>query len=303
MKGRTVEEKSVVTMLPARLSAAVSKTLSFCSGCLCEVRLRSDGPLTVRVNEREIFTGVRCTAEEVAYTVRSLSGNSLYSHAETIKEGYICADGGIRAGVCGRAVTRGGVIDAVTDISSVNVRIPHRIPGAADRIVKYIGDGTTCSGMLIYSRPGVGKTTVLKELIRKLACGDHAHRVAVVDTRFELYTGIQDELMLADHLCGYPRGKGIEIAVRTMSPEFVVCDEISTADDARAVEEASSSGVYVIATCHAASFAEVKSSPVIRPLIDKKVFDRCVGLLRRREGGYDIEVNGEHVTQRGAGEQ
>lgn len=295
MTERTLTEKVAITMLPVKLSRAVLDVMPMREGEICEIRLRRDGPLTVTVDGKEIKTGVVCSEDDISHTVRALSGNSLYSHADTIREGYICADGGIRAGVCGRAIVRNGEIDAVTEISSINVRIPHRVPGAADGVFKLLKNLNKPAGVLVYSKPGVGKTTLLRELISRLSYGDSAKRVAVVDTRFELTASLNEEELFADFLCGYPRSKGIEIAVRTLSPDYVVCDEISTPVDAAAVEEASSMGVGMIASCHASSFSEISCSPVIGPLIEKRVFSIYVGLLSRDLSGpgYVLDVRNE----------
>jgi len=290
--GRSALEKEAILMLPPKLSGAVVRTLAFHAGALCEIRLRANGPLTVTVDGSEFRTGAVCSADDVEYVVRSLSGNSLYSHAETIREGYICASGGIRAGICGRAVTREGKIDALTSVSSINVRIPRRVPGAADGVYKLISTLSPPWGVLIYSKPGVGKTTVLRELICLLSTGDRARRLAVVDTRFELSAGLECHSSLIDFLSGYPREKGIEIATRTLSPEIVVCDEISSLTDAEAVRDAASAGVSVIATCHGPSFARIAGKGAVRSLITSGTFDLFIGLLKRESNGpgYVLDV-------------
>lgn len=285
-------EKEAILMLPPGLSGAVVRTLAFHTGNLCEIRLRRNGPLTVNVDGTEYRTGASVSSDDVEYVVRTLTGNSLYSHADTIREGFISVEGGIRAGVCGRAVTRDGQIDAVTPISSINVRIPHRVPGASDRVFGLVSKLSPPYGVLIYSKPGVGKTTLLRELICLLSTGDAARRLAVVDTRFELSAGLESESALTDFLCGYPREKGIEIATRTLSPEIVVCDEISTPSDAEAIFKAASSGVSFIATCHGSSFHEIEKSPAVGELIEKCAFDLFVGLKGRVPDGpgYLLDV-------------
>ena len=293
MPVRSELEREAIVMLPPRLSGAIVRTLAFRCGGISEIRLRANGPLTVTVDGTEYRTGTLCTQDDLDYTVRSLSGNSLYSHAETIKEGYICSEGGIRAGVCGRAVIRDGGIEAVNYFSSINVRIPRRVPGAADRIFDLISELPFPYGVLIYSKPGVGKTTVLRELISRISTGDRARRMSVVDTRFELSAGIDGEGALVDFLSGYPRGKGIEIATRTLSPEIVMCDELSTVADADAVFNASTSGVSVIATCHGRSVEEIRKSSAVGALIRSGIFDVLIGLSGREcDGpGYLLEIS------------
>ncbi|MBQ6263786.1 MAG: hypothetical protein IJK58_09765 [Clostridia bacterium] len=293
MTGRSATEKEAILMLPPRLSGAVSRTLAFHSGRLCEIRLRVGGPFTVTVDGNEFRTGAVCSSDDVEYVIRSLTGNSLYSHAETIREGYICSAGGIRAGICGKAVTRDGRIDTVTSVSSLNVRIPHRVPGASERVFKLISKLSPPFGVLIYSKPGVGKTTLLRELIPLLSTGDGARRLSVVDTRFELAAGLDCGDLLADFLSGYPREKGIEIATRTLSPELIVCDEISSRSDAEAILTAASSGVSVIASCHGTTLSEIKRKQPVASLIFAGAFDLFVGLSGRDPdgSGYLLDVD------------
>ena len=284
-------EREALSLLPYRLASSAVKSAALYRGVINEIRMREGAPLCITSGGKNISCGISCTKEDIDSVVRNLCSNSLYSHADTIREGYITSTDGIRAGVCGRAVVDGGVINAVTDISSLCIRIPRRVRGAGDVAYDLLANKGFSTGLLVYSRPGVGKTTLLRELIARLAVGDEAKRVAVVDTRCELMAGI-DEPLMADVLSAYPRSKGIEISVRTLSPEFVVCDEIGSALDAAAILEAAGSGVYMVASAHAGSFEEVISCEYLRGLIEKNVFGICLGLLGRDKdtGEYRTEI-------------
>ncbi|MBR3991786.1 MAG: hypothetical protein IKI91_06580 [Clostridia bacterium] len=280
-------------MLPVRLAKAAVKTVALRSGRINEIRIRTGRPLFVTMGNESVSCGVICRPDETAYVLDKLCGGSMYSHGDTIREGFVSAPGGIRAGICGRAVTRDGRIDAVTDVTSIMIRIPQRAPGAADSLFDLLGSRGFCDNALVYSLPGVGKTTLLRELICLLASGGSARRVAVVDTRFELGAGIEDEPLNADFLLGYPRGKGIEIATRTMAPQFIVCDEIASSDDARAVEEAASSGVRIIASIHAGTIDEARASPFASRLTDNGFFTVFAGLSRDGDGRYSAELTAD----------
>ena len=280
-------------MLPVRLAKAAVKTVALRSGRINEIRIRTGRPLFVTMGNESVSCGVICRPDETAYVLDKLCGGSMYSHGDTIREGFVSAPGGIRAGICGRAVTRDGKIDAVTDVTSIMIRIPQRAPGAADGLFELMSSRGFCDNALVYSLPGVGKTTLLRELICLLASGESARRVAVVDTRFELGAGIEDEPLNADFLLGYPRGKGIEIATRTMAPQFIVCDEIASRDDARAVEEAASSGVRIIASIHAGTIDEARASPFASRLTDNGFFTVFAGLSRDGDGRYSAELTAD----------
>ena len=282
-------------MLPVRLAKAAVKTVALRSGRINEIRIRTGRPLYVTMGNESVSCGVICRPDETAFVLDKLCGGSMYSHGDTIREGFVSAAGGIRAGVCGRAVTRDGKIDAVTDVTSVMIRIPQRVRGAADRVFELMESRGFCDNVLVYSLPGTGKTTLLRELMYRLASGDNARRVAVVDTRFELGAGLEDEPLNADFLLGYPREKGIEIATRTMSPQFIICDEIASAEDARAVEEATSSGVRIVASFHADTLSSVRSSLFTESLIRKNVFGIFAGISREGDGGYSVELTASDV--------
>lgn len=281
-------EECAISYLPIHLAEGVRKTCALYRGCISEIRLRLGGVLTVTANSTNVCTHLRCTSSDVEYTVRALCGNSLYSHSETIKEGYICTDGGIRAGVCGRAVTDGGRIISVTDISSVSIRIPHRIPGASDDMCRLImNEGFR--GMIIYSPPGIGKTTALREIVSRMGSKPYNLRISVIDTRFEICGGLSGDLTV-DALSGYPRAKGIECAVRTLSPQLIICDEIGSREDSEALRESYGSGVPCIVSAHAGSFSELSKKPYIKDVIEMGAFSYAVGLERER-GSFKLKVD------------
>ncbi len=286
----TNAERAAVEALPYRLAAEAVNMAVNGRIRLCEIRLRQGRPLTVTSCGKNYYSRtVLCTAEDIELILRKLCGNSLYSHADTIREGYISYVHGIRAGICGKAVVRDGGIDAVTDVTSLNIRIPHRVRGAADGIYNLLERRGFSDGLLIYSPPGVGKTTVLRELVGKLASGERSHNVAVIDSRCELAAGLDGEGAV-DVLSSYPRGRGIEIAVRTLSPDYVVCDEISTDEDIAALKQAVGSGVRIIASAHGRTYAELMARDGFKELDSCGTFGVYAGLLERQGRGYKTEI-------------
>lgn len=287
MEKTNFSEEYAITYLPQRIAVSVRKTAALYNGKISEIRLRTSCPVYITAGNKNVSCGVDCTAEEMYETVRTLCGNSLYCHSETIKEGYICTSGGIRAGVCGRAITENGKISTVTDISSVVMRIPHRFPGAADELCRLIiREGFR--GMMIYSEPGVGKTTALREICARLAARPYNLRIAVVDTRFEISGALGGELTL-DTLCGYPRASGMEAAVRCLSPQLIVCDEIGNESDAEAIIQSMGAGVPTVVSAHAGSVEELMMKPYIRKLFACRAFDFAVG-IKRRESNIEYTV-------------
>ena len=258
---------------------------------LYEIRLHQDAPIMLNLNGENLLCEYKCTKDDISATVNYLCGGSLYAHAETIKNGYIRCENGIRAGICGKAVTEGGAVIGVSEITSVNIRIPHRIPNADKDIMSLLCSENFSVGILIYAPPGVGKTTVLRELCYSLTHQEPPLRFAVIDTREEIcptafFSGAFDVFS------GYPQGIGIESATRTMAPQLILCDEIGNERDASAILKAQNTGVPLIATTHCDSFEELQSKEFIAPLLAAKVFRYCVG-IRRSEGEkpYEYEIN------------
>lgn len=264
--------KRALRYLPPRLAETAERHAE--GRTVSEIRLRAGGLLTLTTETGNLSTGILCLPGEIDETVSNLCGGSLYAEAGNIREGIITTDCGIRAGVCGRAVAENGRIIAVRDITSVNLRIPRRVPGAADALVPHAQAGKS---ILVYSPPGRGKTTVLRELCVRLASRDCGMRIAVIDTRCELSASLT-EAVTADFYRGYPRASGMEAAVRSMSPELLICDELAGEEDAAAVRTVRASGVAAAVSVHAASEADLGRNPPVKRLLDDGLFDVLCGI-------------------------
>ena len=246
-------DTGILSRLPREIADAVMRYPA--ANRIEEIRIRKEKRVCVTLDGRNYMLSTHCTAETFHKCLQTLCENSLYSHAETIREGYISVEGNIRVGVCGQAVLRDGKLTGVREITSLCIRLPHRIFGIAEPLYTRMREGGFHDNVLIYSLPGQGKTTMLRELIPYLAAGEEALRLAVIDTRYELYTGSADDM--ADVLYGYPRSMGMECAIRTLAPQMIMCDELMTAEDLSALEECVRCGIPVCATMHAAKWNDI----------------------------------------------
>ena len=252
-----------------------------------EVRLRADGAASVTVGGRNMRIGVSCTQSELENTLAALCSGSLHSHGESLKNGYIDLGGGWRAGVCGQAIHGGTDALTVKKVTSVSIRVPHFIPDAAAGLYGKIALNSRPLSVLICSPPGEGKTTLLRDLAVRLSRGEHPFRTVLIDTRGELYDPKYMSGGLLDVYTGYPKAAAIGLAVRTMNPECLICDELGTADETDALLDVQNTGVPLIASTHASDIAGMLRRPKIRRLHDARVFELYV-LLKRRGNSFEF---------------
>ena len=150
--------------------------------------------------------------------------------------------------------------------------------------------------MLICSRAGEGKTTAIRALARLIGSGERPRRVVAVDERCEFDVSYYSDSHV-DILRGYRRALGVDIAIRTMSAEVVMVDEISSHDDARAMLSSLGAGVTVIATAHASSLGDALKRDYIRELVDGGLFssicviERCGDKFTYRLEKIDREMS------------
>lgn len=283
-----IREKSraerVLGLLPTALAQEINRLATGRRDGLSgirEIRIRRGGVCTVLIGSENIRLFSSVDKEETEALVDRLLDGALYAHRDSIAEGYVSLDGGIRVGICGSAAYDGDRLVGVSNMRSLLFRIPSGECEFADELYELYLSGIG-SGMLIYSPPGVGKTTALRSLASLVGSGKIPKRVAVIDERCEFseedYRGCE-----VDILKGYKRREGIEIATRTMSPDLIMIDEIG-ADDADAILGVIKCGIPLIATAHAASREELLLKKSLIGLFNCSAFDMIVGISRVGEG-------------------
>ena len=267
---------------------------------VCEIRLRSGLPISFTTYKSNVFVseeGRICTLDnalrlsscELEECVGRLCRGSVYRYADSLKKGCIVTPEGLRAGICGQALYDDGKMELVEDYTAVNIRIPHYFFGCDAPFMRYVRQKGLCSA-LIFSPPGVGKTTLIRHLAISLS---HSFVICVVDERGEILPqGMTEECGMCDVVRGYPKHIGMDIAVRTLSPQVIICDEIGMQDDIPAILSVQNSGVHLIATAHAHSLEAARRKPNIKLLCDTGVFEKFVR-LEKADSGFVIAFEGD----------
>lgn len=297
-----------VSGLGERLQKVLAKAPHSAKASAFEVRLRVGKPIALTWAGLSWFldrnaqlhntprTDFIVEKQDLEESIVRMCSYSLHSHQDEMKNGYISLLGGHRAGICGTAVLNGGIVSSLRDITSVNLRIARDVREAAAPIVKKAFEGGVTS-LLIAGVPSSGKTTVLRDLARQLAGGRTGSylKVAVVDERCEIaavYDGVpQNDLgPCCDILSGYPKAEGIMAAVRTLSPQVILCDEIGGEAEVSGMLDSVNSGVKMICTAHAATLRELLRRRQIRRLLEYGVFDQVVRLGGAECPGEIVEI-------------
>lgn len=291
---------SLTSYLPQRLKNAFDGMPKETKEITDEIRLRKNGAFSVFAGGKNVFpsaNGTLCrienaltvTEKEIEECVFLLCRGSMYSFDDTIKRGYIPIPYG-RAGVCGDTVAENGAVKRMRGITSVSLRVHRDIPYYGSKIID-IYKRTGIKGTLVYSPPGMGKTTLLRSVALMLARGEGIRPVktGIADERCEIILPDTDT-GIADIISGCPKSTAAEILTRTMSPEVIICDEI-TAEDTETLINSTGTGVFLICSCHAENREALKSKPYIQKLISAG----CFGLLaevERKAGkyGYTTEL-------------
>lgn len=293
---RKIDTKEILNILSQNIKDALgdfaySKTLQ-------EIRIRADKPLIFEVGNKEIVNKYIPKPDDLKTIIQRMSNYSIYAFDEELKQGYITIKGGHRVGVCGKCVIEKNEVKTIKNIASLNIRICREVKGCSDSIMRFILENNEVINTIIISPPKCGKTTLIRDMARNISDGMDkvsfkGKKVCVIDERSELgacFSGVP-QLNIGirtDVLDGCPKSEGIMMAIRSMSPDVIVCDEIGSYKDIDSILTALNCGVSLITTIHGYEIEDLYNRPVFKEIVENNVFKRAI-ILSNKSGAGTIE--------------
>ncbi len=253
-----------------------------------EIRIRKNKPMIFCYPENEIVTEKIFYRNDINEFTEKITKSSIYAYYDDIANGFITVTGGHRIGFCGNAVYEKNALKSIRDITGINIRMAKEIKGIGEGVYsKIVSNSKNIGNTLVISPPGMGKTTLLRDLTRLISDNIERISLALIDERNEISATFMgntqnDVGMRTDVFCGYKKYDGIMRAIRSMSPDVIVVDEIGGDDDIKAIKKCFHSGVKIIASVHGESYSDVKNS--LSELFYENIFDYFVTL--KKEGTY-----------------
>ena len=277
--------RQAAAFFPVRLRRCLLAMESDCQEQAEEIRLRAGTGLNVLLKEDEVNCLDNVSRQELYGVVEIAARASFHRAMDKLRRGYLPLPGGHRLGVAGSAITREGRIQHFQEISSLSLRIAREIPGVGASVAEQLAErGLRGASCLILAPPGYGKTTLLRDLIRVYS--DHLRlRVGVADERGEiaaLCDGVPQFQIgrRVDVIDGCGKGEAGLLLLRSMNPQVIAMDEITSPEDVEALSIIAHCGTAVLATAHGSDCSELTRRPLYRPLLEQCCFRAVIRILR-----------------------
>lgn len=313
MNGKINWKESLKKYLSYRTFAALSKIDAETSSSIEEIRLRVDKPLMAYTCDKGFCVcsdgslqecgDIVLDDTEVEQTFSAITGKSPYAYQDEIRQGFLTLESGIRAGLAGSAVISDGNVQTYKSISGINFRIPHEATGISKNLLPFISINQCLVNTLIISAPKLGKTTLARDIARCAGNGIGLVpcKVSLIDERQELAASLYGRPLFdvgveTDVISNIAKHIGVFMALRALSPDVVVTDEIGREKDLEALREVANSGVTMITTAHAPDLKSLLNRMFFQRIFEERLFDAYV-VLSATLGRITIEQIHDRIGQ------
>ena len=277
-----------------------------------EIRIRSDKPVVIYIDGEPFLikksgefeelkyynienTYITVTFAELKNAFARLCEYSVYKHQNDINNGFITVYGGHRIGICGTSISNSENIKSISNITSLNIGVAKEYSGCSNELIKQVN---LEKGVLICGIPSTGKTTLLRDIGRTLSV-NACKKVSIIDERSEISATFNGrsifDMGFCDIYCGCKKERAVIQAIRTMSPDFIICDEL-TGNDIESVTFTVNYGVKLIATVHCDNLDNALKNPSICSLLKTRAFGEIVFLKSRTFCKIDKIYNLEDIN-------
>ena len=303
-----INKEEILRLFPEKLICEVKTYLE--KSQVEEIRVKTNRPIIISTIKEEVVLDYIATEDDLKFMMAKISNYSLYAFEEQIKQGYITLKGGHRVGLAGECVITNGDISTIKNITSLNIRVTREIIGVSNKIMSKIISNGRVLNTLIISPPKCGKTTLLRDIARNISNGMYrldlkGKKVTIVDERSEIagsFNGIPqlNVGIRSDILDNCLKKTGMLMAIRSLSPEVLVCDEIGTYGEMEALQVAFNSGVNIIVTVHGFDIEDIYSRRIFKELIEQSILQRIIVLSNKNGAGtvdkvYEVKRGGEMI--------
>ena len=184
-----------------------------------------------------------------------------------VVEGIGTFDDDNRAGITRTLHRISGIRNRRGEVVGLTCRVGRAVYGTLDIITDIVAEGNS---ILLVGRPGVGKTTMLREMARVLS---ETKRVIIVDTSNEIggdgdipHPAVGRARRMQVPRPSHQHETMIE-AVENHNPEVIIIDEIGREQEARAARTINERGVQLIGTAHGNSLENLLLNPTLSDLV------------------------------------
>lgn len=246
-----------------------------------EIRIRAHQPLQLLFSNQSIWL-TQIVGDEDCHTIlTNITNYSMYRYDEQIKQGYLTMKGGHRVGLAGEVVLKNNNISYMTNITYMNIRIAKQLIYDLTQVIQKLVKRQGLYNCCIIGPPQVGKTTFIRSLSYELS---KQYKTFLIDERSELSeTMPRTAFRMIDILKNCPKHIAVTMAIRSMSPELIVVDEIGSNQDVIAIHDAMNAGVNVMCTIHGYHKEDIDNKTIFNEKQNLFLFDRYIILERKKD--------------------